>query len=483
MATRRRRALLSWITYLNIQNSYIYVNFIFKSLLSKTNKTKFEKKNFLYKYFSFVHLFRLQIMASPAAAVGLYTKANFLIENLNKSRDLLPPLALRYEQLLASEKYYDCVFHIGGHEIRCHKLILATSSPVFEAMFYGPICEKQNIIDILDMSNDIFKLMIIYIYKGSVDFRKLTLEETIELYYGAEKYLLSDLKRECLEVIQLKLRFSNILAALELSICLDLSGLLSICFNFFVQCCLKEPQFVAYLKNHYYHVSKDCIKTIIAMCKEQIPAHNLLWFIYEWCQQECREMGLKPAECSTIIEDLNIKSGLVSEANGPAVVKPQYCQSLERCYYKACRPFTIDHGNCQWLTYIKTNRFISLQGLTLHSRLTPHLSRLPVPSSDYLENMDIEITVPQHDESPVWSHSISKQLTKYNCDVNVKWSKGIVLEPDVEYQIKLIWHPSHCQAAEYPCSLYSSKVEGIQFRDLDTHSGSLIKGIHFINLV
>ncbi|XP_073812484.1 uncharacterized protein [Musca autumnalis] len=430
-------------------------------------------------------------MAATAAPTPLtvYPKSNFLFENLKKSSDLLPPLALRYEQLLASEKYYDCVFLIGGHEVRCHKLILATSSPVFEAMFYGPISEKQNVIDILDMSNDIFKLMIIYIYKGSVEFQKLSLEETIELYYGAEKYLLNDLKLDCLEAIQLKLRFSNILAALELSICLDLNSLLSICFNFFVRCCLKEAQFVAYLKNHYYHVSKDCIKTIISMCKEQIPPQNLLWFIYEWCQQECLEMGLKQTECSAIIEDLNIKecSNELAEADTHQQqlqqLKPQYSQSLERCYYKACRPFTIDYGNNQWSTYVKSNRFISLQGLTIHSRLTPHLSRLRVPSSEYYENLSIEITAPQRDETPVWSHTISKQLTKYNCDVNVKWSKGIVLSPDVEYEIKLIWQPSQCQAAEYPCSLYSTQVEGIQFRDLDTHSGSLIKGIHFINLV
>lgn len=418
--------------------------------------------------------------ATPTLTVC--TKSNFLIENLKKSSDLPASLALRYEQLLASEKYYDCVFLLGGQEVRCHKLILATSSPVFEAMFYGPISEKQNVIDILDMSNDIFKLMIVYIYKGSVDFGNLSLEETIELYYGAEKYLLNDLKIECLEAIQLKLRFSNILAALELSVCLDLSNLLAICFNFFIRCCLKEAQFVSHLKTHYYHVSKDCIKTIISMCKEQIPAQNLLWFIYEWCQQECLEMGLKKTECSSIIEDLNIKECNNIMEDNVANHKPQYSQSVERCYYKACRPYTIDDENCEWATFIKSNRFISLQGLTLHSRLTPHLARFSIPS-DYFENLTIEITAPNYDNSLCWTHNISKQLTKYNCDVNVKWSKGIVLSPDIEYQIKLLWNPSQTQSAEYPCSLFSSNVEGIQFRDLDTHSGSLIKGIHFINLV
>ncbi|XP_061397832.1 uncharacterized protein LOC133333531 [Musca vetustissima] len=446
--------------------------------------------------------------SATAASFGVchpQIKTNYHFENYKKSNHLLtaasvrppPPvsLALRYEQLLASEKYYDCVFLCAGHEeIRCHKLILATASPVFEAMFFGPISEKQNCIDILDMSSDIFRLMISYIYTGRVNLHHLTLEEAIELYYGAEKYLLGDLKLECLEAIQMKLRFSNILAALELSICLDLNSLLSICFNFFVRCCLQEAQFVAYLKTHYYHVSKDCLKALIDLCREQIPGQQLLWFIYEWCQQECREMGLKQTECSSIIEDLDLKDckqGLL-EGGSENRLKPQYSQSVERCYYKACRPFTIDHDNCQWSTYLKSNRFISLQGLTLHSRLTPHLTPVgrPVPSTEYYENLSIEITTAGHqnheeDDQPLrWTHSISKQLTKYNCDVNVKWSQGIVLSPDVEYEIKLIWHPTQCQGAEYPCSLYSSQVDGIEFRDLmDSHSGSLIKGVHFVNLV
>lgn len=163
-------------------------------------------------------------------------------------------------------------------------------------------------------------------------------------------------------------------------------------------------------------------------------------------------------------------------------LKPQYTQTIERCYYKACRPFNIDYDNYVWLSHIKSNRFINLQGLTLQSRLMPHLTRQQVPG-DYMENLRIEITAPNYDSSLLWSYEVTKQLTKYNCDLSIKWPKGIVLSPDIEYEIKLVWRPAQCQGAEYPCSLFSHLVDGIQFRDWDTHSGSLIKGLHFINLV
>lgn len=439
-----------------------------------------DKYNFLRFFFLFFISFQM------ATLTAFNFKNDYFIENLKKS---VPPhlqqqhaLSRRYEQLLTTEKYYDCVFVVGeAGKVKCHKLILASASPVFEAMFYGPISEVASFVEILDMSLEMFQLLILYIYKGSIDFHNLTLEETIELYYGAEKYLLNDLKAECLENIQLKLRFSNILASLELSICLDLNSLLNICLNFFIRCCLTESQFATYLKSHYYHISKDCIKTIINLCKERLPAQNLLWFIYEWCQQECTELGLKSTECLTIIEDLDFKEPVPS-LDCSESLKPQYSQSIERCYYKACRPFTIDYESFEWLTYIKPNRFISLQGIILQSRLTPHVTRINVPS-DYIENLSIEITAPNNDASLRWSYDLNKQLTKYNCDLNIKWPKGIVLSPDIEYKIKIIWQPTQCQGAEYPCSLFSSTVDGIQFKERDVHSGSLVKGLHYVNLV
>lgn len=458
--------------YLNYSNIFfvLYINVCLKSNL-----------NFLFFFFQ---------MTTTLAAANL--KNDFFLEDWKKSNLPKPyqaqqqqqqhSLSRRYEQLLTTEKYCDCVFVLGSSEqVKCHKLILATASPVFEAMFYGPISEIGSCIEILDMSLDIFQLMILYIYKGSIDFHQLTLEETIELYYGAEKYLLSELKTECLENIQLKLRFSNILASLDLSICLDLSSLLNICINFFTRCCLCEAQFAAYLKKHYYHVSKECVKTIINFCKEQIPTPNLLWFIYEWCQQECIEMGLKSSDCSAIIEDLNLDTP-VTCAETDLKQPPQFVQTIERFYYKACRPFNVDYDNCIWLTCVKADRFISLQGLTLSSRLTPHLARPQAPT-DYLENLSIEITASSNDNNLKWCHEVSKQLTKYNCDLNIKWANGLVLSPDIEYQIKIIWRPDQSQGAEYPCSLFSSQIDGIQFRELDTHSGSLIKGLHFVNLV
>ncbi|KAI8128383.1 BTB/POZ and MATH domain-containing protein 3 [Lucilia cuprina] len=97
-------------------------------------------------------------MSSALTAINL--KNDFLIENFKKSSQQQMALSRRYEQLLTTEKYCDCVFVVGeAAKVKCHKLILATASPVFEAMFYGPISEAESFVEILDMSEEIFQLI------------------------------------------------------------------------------------------------------------------------------------------------------------------------------------------------------------------------------------------------------------------------------------------------------------------------------------
>jgi len=84
-------------------------------------------------------------------------------------------LGRRYGQLLHGAKYTDCVFHVCEEQVKCHKLILSSASPVFEAMFFGPMQnnEPEPEIEIHDISSAIFKVLVEYIYTGVVDYNGL----------------------------------------------------------------------------------------------------------------------------------------------------------------------------------------------------------------------------------------------------------------------------------------------------------------------
>ena len=414
-------------------------------------------------------------------------------------------LSQRYDQLLLSEKYYDCVFLLEeeAQRIKCHKLILALASPVFEAMFYGPLSatlqEKNGEIVIDDISATVFQLLMRYAYTGQAEHEQLSLEQSIELYYAAEKYLMSELSAESLKALQIKLRYDNILPTLELSVQYDLSSLREMCMNFFMRMCLGDKQYMQYLKHNYYHVHRDCMKTIIERALEmpenkQMHKTMLMEFVEEWCLREIDEDVLLKKNILLCKESLKLNNARSNSS------------TLERSYYKACRPFVVEHDAMEWRFKLKSNRFISLKGLIVHSRLTPNMTMPIVYPNEYYENLTLQIKAPRvgaglgstesarsgdndaasnatSRNNVIWQQSFLKLSSKYNCDLNLQWSNDVIMSPDLEYEICLKWS-SDAFGAEYPCSLQSNLQDGIEFveEDITNSSGSIVKGLRYANL-
>lgn len=101
--------------------------------------------------------------------------------------------------LLQSGQWSDCTFLVGGepHQVvvPSHKLILAMASPVFEAMFYGGMAERNDPIPILDVQPEAFKALLEYIYTDNINISSF--DKACELCYGAKKYMLPHLVKEC----------------------------------------------------------------------------------------------------------------------------------------------------------------------------------------------------------------------------------------------------------------------------------------------
>lgn len=71
-----------------------------------------------------------------------------------------PEIKDRGAYLLKTGKWSDCHFLVGSENcqqlLSGHKLILAMSSPVFDAMFNGTLAEKNDPISITDVRPDAF---------------------------------------------------------------------------------------------------------------------------------------------------------------------------------------------------------------------------------------------------------------------------------------------------------------------------------------
>ena len=90
--------------------------------------------------------------------------------------------------------------------IPAHKFVLAISSPVFYAMFYGQLAEKKDSIEISDCEYEGLLELLRFMYSDETN---LTPGNVMQLMYLAKKYMLPSLADKCVFYLQENLHASN----------------------------------------------------------------------------------------------------------------------------------------------------------------------------------------------------------------------------------------------------------------------------------
>lgn len=94
-------------------------------------------------------------------------------------------------QALVDDDSKDVVFKIGSTQVKAHKFMLVTRSPVFKRMFSSDMIESRtNEIEITDISIECFNAFLEFIYTGECEQLELLVKE---LLFVAVKYEVLDL--------------------------------------------------------------------------------------------------------------------------------------------------------------------------------------------------------------------------------------------------------------------------------------------------
>ncbi|XP_014237888.1 speckle-type POZ protein-like [Trichogramma pretiosum] len=124
---------------------------------------------------------------------------------------------LKFDWVFLDENLSDVKLRTAcGKEIPAHRLVLATASPVFRAMFsHSMPGNRTQSVDMMDVSYETAVEMLRHIYTGSV--KKCEISMIIELLAAADTYQFEELKNKCEKILITNLSTDNVLEILEIA--------------------------------------------------------------------------------------------------------------------------------------------------------------------------------------------------------------------------------------------------------------------------
>ena len=197
--------------------------------------------------------------------------------------------AYMFDNELMSDVSFTCgesrrIFH-------AHKYVLATSSAVFFAMFYGKIPPKEFPIRIEDTEEESFKEFMRFLY---TDDCKITAENAIGVLYLAKKYLISSLAEKCCEILEANIKPGNVFAVLEQAIKFDEKELEAKSWNIVskkTQECLNSETFCG--------IGLHTLNALLKKERLAVPEVELFKAVLKWTDSECARQGINIEEDKT----------------------------------------------------------------------------------------------------------------------------------------------------------------------------------------
>uniref|UniRef100_A0A336LK36 CSON009030 protein n=1 Tax=Culicoides sonorensis TaxID=179676 RepID=A0A336LK36_CULSO len=119
------------------------------------------------------------------------------------------------------------------NEIKANKLVLSFASPVFNAMFNGPLKESSNRIYITDISKTAFQKLINVVHLKDVTFTSI--EDALSAYKAGDKYDIPDLCNKINNYLNKRTTADNVCQIHEHSKIYDISELRETCRRIFIQ--------------------------------------------------------------------------------------------------------------------------------------------------------------------------------------------------------------------------------------------------------
>ena len=279
---------------------------------------------------------------------------------------------------------------IESKVIPAHKFVLAISSPVFYAMFYGQMADTRDSVELPDCDYESLLEFFRFLYSDEV---QLTGSNVMRVLYLAKKYLVPSLADKCGEFLRDNLRPSNVFSVLPHAGKFEDKGLEKRCWEV-----IELMAHEAVTSDDFVTVERSLVKSVVNRKRLNIKEIELFKAVDRWAKHKCEEQGLAAdgqAKRRIIGEDIlrEIRFPLMSQKEFVSFVIDSnilniqefgdmmkhynqvltsplpFAQSSRLCAKKLCRRFTEfkqgwGYGGCSdSLCLVSVDKGISLLGV------------------------------------------------------------------------------------------------------------------------
>ncbi|XP_027218811.2 BTB/POZ domain-containing protein 6 [Penaeus vannamei] len=139
----------------------------------------------------------------------------------------------RLASLLQCNRLTDLTITFPGHKrvMKAHRLVLAMSSPVFEAMLFGPLAELQGrVLHLQDESPEAFKCLMQYMYLGRIALPGVGV--AVEVLRLSRRYQMAGLFSFISQFLQINLNLYNLPEIYDVALHVSDTPLISKCSQF-----------------------------------------------------------------------------------------------------------------------------------------------------------------------------------------------------------------------------------------------------------
>ena len=199
----------------------------------------------------------------------------------------------RCKFMLNNELLSDVKFRVvrdseGGSKsmkkIPAHKFLLAISSPVFYAMFYGELAEKKDSIDVSDCDHKSLLELFRFVYSDEVN---LNGDNVMQVLYLAKKYMLPSLADECSEFLRENVDATNVFHVLPEAQKYEEKDLENHCWQV-----IDKQTDEAVKSDGFVIIEKSMLEELVERDSLNVREVELFKAVDCWATKECEKQGL-----------------------------------------------------------------------------------------------------------------------------------------------------------------------------------------------